>query len=186
VVIIFLIVWFLQIVLTIVFVKIFRLYSIFLYLLFWVMQLLHLIFWLEITNQKPEYLPEWLNVFWGPSLIFSIWLSFILLTVFLIVILIKRTEFWVIIGLPLTYLFYIPYFYFFNEDDPTPLTNLRYLLHFFVFLVVLFYFKYEVDFMMNKFNNKYFVEYWANGTFDFIFDFFGYFWYAAIFVKYRS
>ena len=72
VVIIFLIVWFLQIVLTIVFVKIFRLYSIFLYLLFWVMQLLHLIFWLEITNQKPEYLPEWLNVFWGPSLIFSI------------------------------------------------------------------------------------------------------------------
>lgn len=184
--IVFLIVWFLQIVLTLVFAKIFRIYSLLLYFFFWILQFLHLIFWLEMTNQKPEYLPEWLNVFWGPLLVISIWMSFILLTAFLIVILIKKNEFWVTFGLLFAYILYIPYIIFFLEDDPSPLTNLWYVLHFFIIIGVLFYFKYEVDFMMNKFNDKYFVEYWANGTFDFIFDFFGYFWYAAIFVKYKN
>lgn len=39
--------------------------------------------------------------------------------------------------------------------------------------------------MTKKLNNKYYVDYWANGTFDFIFDIFGYFWFVCIFVKYN-
>lgn len=139
-----------------------------------------------MTFNKPQYIAPVLNVLISPLLVFCIRLSFILLTVFLISILIFKTRFYMLWGLLFTYIMYLPYIIFKLGDDPLNATHFRYLIHFFVFLLVLFYFKFEVLFMTKKFNQKYFVEYWANGTFDFIFDFWGYFWFALVFVKYQQ
>lgn len=60
---------------------------------------------------------------------------------------------------------------------------MRYFIHVFVILLVQVYFFYEVRNITRKFNHKYYTKYWANGTFDFIFDVFGYCWFAVLFVK---
>lgn len=93
-----------------------------------------------------------MNTIIYPLFVFFIRLAFILYTSFLIVILILKTKFRVLWGLLFTYVLYIPYIIIFLEDDPFKLTYVRYIVHFFIFLGMLFYFKYEVSNMTKKLN----------------------------------